>query len=151
MPEQVANSLSQNLDIPLTKNLEKYLGFKLKHHGSNKNSHSELLEKIRSKLTGWGSKCLSRTRRITLARSVLSAMPMFQNQLERLPSYVHNELDKLCRSCIWGGRAHNRKIHMINWQSICKPKATGGLGSRRVFDINKALLSKVNWRMIKEK
>lgn len=80
VPKQDAKSLSHKLGMPPTKNMKKYLGFKLRHHGNNRNSHSELPQKVRSKLIGWGSKCLSRAGRITLVRLVLNAMPMFQMQ-----------------------------------------------------------------------
>lgn len=39
---------------------------------------------------------------------------------------------------------------MIHWSNICKPKSEGGLGIRKAADMNKALLAKLNWRLVKE-
>lgn len=77
VPEQKARRLNNQLGIPLTKNMGEYLGFHLKHHGNNKSIHSNLLQKMRSKLVGWKSKCMSKAGKVKLARSVLSSIPTF--------------------------------------------------------------------------
>lgn len=55
VPEQVTGRLSLQLGIPFTKNMRKYLGFHLRHHGNNKSIQLDLLQKMRNKLAGWKS------------------------------------------------------------------------------------------------
>lgn len=72
-----ADKLSNRLGIPLTKNLGKYLGFHLLHHGRNSRAYLDLLQKTRSMMAGWKTKTLSKAGRITLAKTVLNTMHVF--------------------------------------------------------------------------
>ena len=42
-------------------------------------------------------------------------------------------------------------MHMVGWGKICKPKGEGGLGIYATKPRNKALLAKLNWRLLDEK
>lgn len=37
---------------------------------------------------------------------------------------------------------------MVSWDSICQPKMKGGLGLNNLFQMNEALLMKINWNII---
>lgn len=37
-------------------------------------------------------------------------------------------------------------MSLVAWDQVCKPKSKGGLGLRRIFTLNEALLSKQVWR-----
>lgn len=39
-----------------------------------------------------------------------------------------------------------RRVHFLNWHTLCQPKDNGGLGIRCAIDMNKALLAKIIWR-----
>ncbi|XP_058726375.1 uncharacterized protein LOC131597715 [Vicia villosa] len=45
---------------------------------------------------------------------------------------------------------NKRSIHWVKWETVCKPKEKGVLGLRDVGEINKALLYKWKWRILKE-
>jgi len=47
-----------------------------------------------------------------------------------------------------GGGEDCRKISRVNWQSVCVPKADGGLIVRRLRGFNLSLLGKWCWRML---
>lgn len=105
-----AKMLSELLEIPLTASLGKYLGHRILHRGRNVEGHRELVEFVQGRLKGWKIKCLSRARRLTLAQSVLSSLPIFQMQLEQLLSWAHKALDRAVRSYLGGGAMEVREV-----------------------------------------
>lgn len=117
--EDVVITLSSRLGIPHTTNLGRYLGFFLLHGGRNTQNPKELLLKASRKLVGWKLQCLSKAGRITLASAILNSLAMFQMQLMKMSTEVHKGLDRLCRRCIWGEADDRRKLHLINWDTIC--------------------------------
>lgn len=69
-------------------------------------------------MDGWKTKCLSLVGRITLAKLVISSLPVFQMQMVILLSSVTKEMDKQVRRCIWGRKEGHNKAHLVNWE-IC--------------------------------
>lgn len=48
----------------------------------------------------------------------------------------------------FGGGGTSRKIHWINWNTLCESKRDGGMGFRDLRSFNLALLGKQIWRVI---
>lgn len=88
--------------------------------------------------------------RITLTKHVLNTMPFYTMQTSRLPLRLCDEIDRICRSFIWGHATWERKIHLIGWDSLCKPVDCGGLGIRPTRMTNIAALAKMGWRLLME-
>lgn len=86
-----------------------------------------------------------RAGRLTMAKSVISSMEVFHMQCQRLPSKTHKKLDKLVTQCVWGTSPAKKKVHLISWENLCKPKAMGGAGLQRAENVNKCLLAKLGW------
>ena len=89
--------------------------------------------------------------RITLIKSTLASIPIYQMSIFRMLKSVAKRLEKLQRDFLWGGGNTGRKIHLINWKVACTQKEKGGLGIRRMGLLNKALLGKWIWRFAVEK
>lgn len=148
VPNAEALRLSSKLGIRPTLELGTYLGHKVHHQGRSNRANNLLLEKVRGRLDGWKIKSLSLAGRLTLAKSVINSMGVFQMQVHRLPASVHKELDKYVRRCVWGELESVKKTHLINWEVLCKPKVEGGFGMRKAEGMNKALLAKLGWRLL---
>lgn len=41
-----------------------------------------------------------------------------------------------------------RKIHLLSWDTVCRPKEWGEAGIRRSEDMDKSLLAKLGWRLL---
>lgn len=68
-------------------------------------------------------------------------------QTTYLPVSATRETDKMKRNFLWGSTEEKRKVHLLNWDKVCKPKNMGGLGLREARDMNIALLSKLVWKV----
>ncbi|RVW76048.1 putative ribonuclease H protein [Vitis vinifera] len=108
-------------------------------------------EKMRRKLALWKRQFLSKGGRITLIKSTLASIPLYQMSLFRMPKSVARRLEKLQRNFLWGGANGGNKVHLIKWEVVCTDKKKGGLGLRKLFWLNKALLGKWIWRFARAK
>lgn len=57
------------------------------------------------------------------------------------------DLDKVNNNFFWGGTEKKHKVHLCEWNAVCKPKLEGGLGFKKSADMNKTMLAKVGWRL----
>ncbi|GKV21520.1 hypothetical protein SLEP1_g31494 [Rubroshorea leprosula] len=135
----------------MTNELGKYLGIPIVAKRCSKVNCEFILEKIRSKLSGWKTKFFSMAGRATLVSFVLASIPNYFMQVMWLPSSVHKEIDIISRNFLWGSVDDQRKIHLVDWDTICKPKTHGGLGIRSARNANTIAMSKLNWRIHTEK
>jgi hypothetical protein len=65
------------------------------------------------------------------------------------PSCILTAIKTLQRNFLWKGAKNDRKIALISWDKICKPKLKGGLGLRDPTTLNKVLSAKIWWRWLK--
>lgn len=59
-----------------------------------------------------------------------------------MPEGVASEFEKLQARFLWGGTELKKKLHMMKWGEITKSVDQGGLGIRRVREVNDSLLIK---------
>ncbi|RVW53576.1 LINE-1 reverse transcriptase-like [Vitis vinifera] len=129
----------------------KYLGLPLGARHKALPMWDGVEERLRRRLARWKRQYLSKGGRITLIRSTLASIPIYQMSIFRMPKSVVKRLEKLQRDFLWGGGNMGRKIHLVNWKVVCTQKDKGGLGIRRMGLLNKALLGKWIWRFAVEK
>jgi len=149
--DNLARIISEELEIPRTNDLGRYLGMPTLHNRVTKQTFARLSERVNKRLSGWKAKLLSSAGRLTLIQSTLSSIPYFAMQTAKLPRSLCDELDRKNRSFLWGGNAEQRKIHHVNWATITKSKDYGGLGLRSMRQANTAFSMKLGWRVLTEK
>lgn len=142
------DSISAFLGFKKTASIGKSLGAPIIHGRRSKRYFQSLLDKVRDRLASWKSLSLALAGRLTLARSVLTSLPMTNMQTCDLPSGINQELDQIVRDFLWGSSTEARKMHHVSWRSICQPKDRGGLGLRSASDRNTVLLLKLGWRYL---
>ncbi|KAH1083889.1 hypothetical protein J1N35_023650 [Gossypium stocksii] len=144
----VRNQIIQLFGFQKLQNLGKYLGVPLLHEKISKNTLSFIVDKVRQKLQSWDARRLSMARRITLAQSVLLSIPNFFMQSLMILKGVCLEIEKLVRHFIWGRIDDHPKMSLIGWDTICEPRARGGLSLRLLKDQNKSFLMKIGFSLI---
>jgi len=102
-------------------------------------------------LARWKRMYLSKGGRLTLLKSTLFNILMYYLSLFPIPVGVANRLDKLQRNLLWGGIEDEAKFHLVNWNRICTPIKSGGLGVQNFIQFNQALLGKWLSRYARER
>ena len=68
-----------------------------------------------------------------------------------LPLKITQSVDRLCHNFIWFTMDRKKKLHLVGWKKITKPKKDGGLSLQSAKERNTALLAKLNWLFHQEK
>ena len=79
-------------------------------------------ERFRKWLALWKRQYIFKGGRLTLIRSTLSNMPNYLMSLFRLPRRIKLRLEKIQRDFLWGGGNLERKLHLVNWETVCLSK-----------------------------
>ncbi|KAG5529761.1 hypothetical protein RHGRI_030220 [Rhododendron griersonianum] len=147
VPRNKARRLSAASGISLTNDLGKYLGIPLLHKRVSKDHFNHILEKIQKRLSCWKSNTLMLAGRATLIQSSASPIPSYTMQTMKFPASVCDKIDRLHRNFLWGDMPNKKRIHLVNWNQVCKGKDNAGLGIKKARDQNLALLSKLGWSL----
>lgn len=90
-------------------------------------------------------------RRITIVKSILFALPVYNLSFLKLPRLIENQLKSAQCRFLWGGKEGIRKLAWVGWDKVCRPMEEGGLGIKDLGMFNKALRGKWIWRFLVEK
>ena len=126
----------------------KYLGAPLAKSTIKQISWKDLLDKINKKLNLWTYRALNLSSRLILVKLVLQAMPIYLFSVLEAPKSIIKQIKNIQRILFWGGSKGNRKCPLVDWQTICTPKAVGGLGLRDPLDNNKVMSAKIWWQWV---
>ena len=106
---------------------------------------NSVTEQMERRMAGWMKLYLSKGGRLTLLKSTLSNLPTYLLSLFPAPMSAAKRIEKVQRGFIWGGMGDEQKLHLVNWNQVCRPIGVGGLGIRNVHKFNQALLGKWLW------
>jgi hypothetical protein len=126
-----------------------YLGLPILMGNSKKIAFQGIIDKVHSRIDGWRAKTLSQASRLVLIKSVAAALPSYAMSSFLLPISCCKELDRLFKNFWWVFPSKkSRNLSLKAWDSICIPKVLGGLGIRKMRDVNLALISKLGWKLL---
>lgn len=85
--------------------------------------------------------------RVNLAKSVIEAVPTYPMMSCAIPKACLQDSQKVQKAFIWGDNDFQKHVHAVNWSTMTKPKRCGGLGIRRLEEMNEACLLKLGWKL----
>ncbi|KAE8674734.1 hypothetical protein F3Y22_tig00111719pilonHSYRG00029 [Hibiscus syriacus] len=140
---ETKTSIISYLGFQEVDHMGKYLDVSVLHSRMKVTDFDFIFDKFRGKLNGWAVRTLLLAGHVTLAKSVLSAIPTYFIQVMSFPKRVYDEIESETRRFIWGSEPSRRKISLVNWPTVCTPIDRGGLGLIRPLKQNKAFLMKL--------
>jgi hypothetical protein len=141
--QRIAHLLNCKLGaFPIT-----YLGLPVSDRRLNLKDWEPLTGAVGHRVKPWQGKNLSSAARLELTNACLSSLPTFAMCLYLLYDWTHASMDKSRCRFFWEGVGDQRKFHMVNWTTMCKPKDQGGLGILNTKLMNIALMMKWVWKL----
>lgn len=107
----------------------KYLGIPLGTSKLRHNHCSFLIGKVQKKLQVWQWRLLSFAGKLELLRNVIYSYQYYWSTTFQLLVKTILKIERRMAIFLWKGISHS-----ISWNKICKPKAEGGPGLRRISD-----------------
>ncbi|XP_077252333.1 uncharacterized protein LOC143891674 [Tasmannia lanceolata] len=141
-------SITQALRIPEGTLPITYLGLPLIPSRLTSRQCQPLITKIRKRIASWNNKHLSRAGRLELIQSVLNSLHLYWTAAFNLPQSSINEIERICRTFLWSGSDSKKCYHPVAWEVVCQTKEEGGIGIRRLLDLNKASKMKLLWNIV---
>ncbi|XP_074266598.1 uncharacterized protein LOC141589875 [Silene latifolia] len=123
----------------------RYLGIPITCGKLTKQDCQVLVERIVSRIRGFGTKNLSYSGRLVLVNSVLTTLYNYWINIFLIPKDVLNKINSICRHYLWDGSVDFIRVPPVGWEKFCSPKAQGGLGIRDSLSWNIAAIGKLVW------
>ncbi|XP_026396319.1 uncharacterized protein LOC113290954 [Papaver somniferum] len=122
---------------------DKYLGIQLKP-GIIRHIHvRQVVEKIMDKLDGWKGKLLSFQARLVIIKSMISIYVIHSMAVYKWPCTVIKQVERAIRNFLWSGDAEKHKYFTVLYDDLCLSKREGGLGIKKLNDVNRAMIMKL--------
>lgn len=145
--DNLCNQISNILTIKRVNNLGKYLGFPIQTNSPKHSDFNQLITKLESKLC---TKFLTMAGRVTLVKSVLSAIPTNTMQCFNLPSKITEAINKILGTSFGDlVRIKGNYILSIDKQSV--KQKNGRLQIKDAKIQNQALLTSLAWKFLTSK
>ncbi|KAF7831607.1 putative RNA-directed DNA polymerase [Senna tora] len=141
-PRVIKDRITHNLGVSVSTKIGKYLGTFVDNRLSDPQNYKALVERVNNILAGWKAKTLSQAGRLTLIKSVLQSLNIYQMSTLAVPKKYCQQMDVVCSNFFWGFRGHKLAMHLLNRNRIFAPRDRGGLGLRHTDQVNRALVTK---------
>ncbi|XP_061368484.1 uncharacterized protein LOC133311446 [Gastrolobium bilobum] len=115
---EISSSIADISGFKVVKSIGCYLGALMRHGRASRKHYANIISRVQNRLQGWKAKCMSLAGRITLAKSVISAIPTYHMQNNTLPIHICQEIEELQCKFIWGDLYEKRRAHYVAWDQL---------------------------------
>nr|GEY51167.1 RNA-directed DNA polymerase, eukaryota [Tanacetum cinerariifolium] len=105
-----------------------YLGSIVGDNMARQQAWGGIVDRVKKKLSKWKMKMLFIGGRLTLVKSVLGSLPIYNFSIFKVPKCVLNELEGIRRKFFNGHVQDSKKASWLNWNNVLMSKDRGGLG-----------------------
>ena len=127
-----------------------YLGSIVGGSMARQQAWSDIVDRVKKRLSKWKMNMLSIGGRLTLVKSVLGSLPIYNFSIFKVPKCVLSELEGIRRKFFNGHEQNSKKATWVNWKNVLMSIERGGLGVSSLYAINSGLLVKWIWRFFSQ-
>lgn len=141
--------LTKTLGIKFLSSFEKYLGTPLFVKRDKTKSFQFQIDKFYSRLGNTKRTVLNVAGRNVVTKHVLSSLVVYHMSYFPFPKKITSKIDSIQRTFWWSKKNPRKAVYFRSWGDIGKSKLNGGLGIRNSFAVNRVLIAKLGWRLLK--
>lgn len=104
--------------------------------------------KVWIRIEGWKGKLFSNGAWLILLKHVLQSIPIHCLAILPTPKTVIDKLKRLMSTFFWRVSEGKPKRKWLSWDDMCKPVLEGGVGLRRLQDVQTSLHMKLAWNLL---